>query len=116
MRVKRVEYINKNGVLCRSRKIVLEVVEPDAYVSYCYGWSKVSNKWEPIKGTAYFDGRLKQEVGILHMKENAERYVELLTKYAGFETMWPNELNTDTSAEDEYIETCMASRVSKEGE
>lgn len=109
MRVKRVSYTEKNGVIRRSIKSIIEVVEPDAYVSYNYYWSDSLNKWMPIKGNAYFDGIDCIDVGVLHLKDNAERYVELLTKYSGFEHMRAVEDNTDTSIEDEYLNSILNS-------
>lgn len=107
MRVKRVSYIKKNGVVKRLRKSVIEVVQPDAYVAYNYHWSDSLGKWMPIKGNAYFDGIECREVGVLHLKENAERYAELLTMFSGFEYMEPGEGNTDTDKEDEYLSSIL---------
>lgn len=104
MRVKRVSYVKRNDVVRRLRKVVLEVVEPDAYVAYTYEWSKVTNRWEPVKGTAYFDGTTLKEVGVLHIKENVEHYIDLLTKYSGFDYMESDEGNKDTDKEDKYLE------------
>jgi hypothetical protein len=109
MRVKRVSYIKKNGVVKRLRKTVIKVVEPDAYISYNYHWSESLGKWMPLKGVAYFDGIDCVEAGVLHLKENAERYAELLTKYSGFENMAPGEDNVDTHKEDEYLNSILNS-------
>lgn len=109
MKVKRVSYVEKNGVVKRSRKSIIEVVEPDVYVSYNYYWSDSLNKWLPIKGYAYFDGIDCIETGVLHLKDNAERYAELLTKYSGFEHMSTGEDNTDTRKEDEYLNAILNS-------
>ena len=104
MRVKRVSYVKRNGVVRRFRKVVLEVVEPDAYVAYTYWWSEITSSWEPVKGTAYFDGTVLKEVGVLHMKENVKHYINLLTRYSGFEYMKSDEDNKDTNKEDKYLE------------
>ena len=109
MKVKRVSYVEKNGIVKRLRKTVIEVVEPDAYVSYNYQWSDSLNKWLPIKGNSYFDGIDCIDVGVLHLKDNAGRYVELLTKYSGFEHMGTYEDNTDTHIEDEYLNSLLNS-------
>lgn len=103
MRVKRVDYVKRDGVICRSAKTIIELVEPDACVIYGYKWSSTYSRWEPVKSTAYFDGSERREVGCLRMKENAERYLDLLTKYSGFEFMESDEDNKDTDKEDKYL-------------
>lgn len=103
MRVKRVDYVKRDGVIRRSAKTIIELVEPDACVIYRYEWSSTYNRWEPVNSTAYFDGSERREVGCLRMKENAERYLDLLTKYSGFEFMESDEDNKDTDKEDKYL-------------
>lgn len=103
MRVKRVDYVKRDGVIRRSAKTIIELVEPDACVIYGYKWSSTYNRWEPVNSTAYFDGSERREVGCLRMKENAERYLDLLTKYSGFEYMESDEDNKDTDKEDKYL-------------
>ena len=102
MKVKRVEYVKRGNTIYRKRKTIVELVEPDAYVVYGYRWSSTHYQWLPVPSTAYFDGFERRDVGALRLKQNAERYIELLCTYSGFEKMDPDELNTDTSQEDIY--------------
>ena len=103
MKVKRVEYVKRGNTIYRKRKTIVELVEPDAYVVYGYRWSSTHSQWLPVQSTAYFDGVTRRDVGSLRLKQNADRYVELLCTYSGFEEMDPDELNTDTSKEDIHI-------------
>lgn len=99
-RIKRVSYVKSGNDVYRKDKTVLKLVEKDCYIVYNYKWSTKYNEWLPTKGTALFDGKDVHDVGIVHMSNDVERYMQLLVEYNGFLEMKPDENNRDIDADD----------------
>lgn len=76
----------KRGEVKPYKKLILEKVEEDAYLSKGYAWSNVENNWYPMFGTAYFNGEETIETGrvIFRKDKDVDRYFELCVKYEDF--------------------------------